>query len=442
MRDLEQALSDVRELERQRAELWQQAAHDLRGNLGVVSNVAQGLTFRDLPADKRQDFLLLLRNNVRALHHLLARIFHVVAQVVEAELVVGAVGDVGGVGVAPLQVVQPVHDHADGEAEEGVEPAHPLGVAPGEVVVHGHDVHAAPRQRVEVNRQRGDQRLALARLHLGDLAVVQHHAADQLHVEVPQPQHPARRLPHGRERLRQQRVKRLAGRQATAELGGLALQRLVGERLHGRLQRVDRRHPALERLDAAVVGGAEDGAGDASEHGGPSRVPHPCSGGRCGDRIRAPRGQRGRGVGGAAVARGRSETTAPSARSAPPATSPLIPGGALIPRRSQGGVKPAAVQHEFVRARRSLTQPAQPAAARIDGAVVRTPDGALFSNPLSLDVMPAPAPPFTYVGLIGRGPSNDTAVLKERNGELRSVRRDDVVAAASQVDAVLTTPAA
>lgn len=59
--------------------------------------------------------------------------------------------------------------------------------------------------------------------------------------------------------------------------------------------------------------------------------------------------------------------------------------------------------------------------------IVRTPDGALFSNPLNLDVMPAPAPPFTYVGLIGRH-SNDTAVLKERSGELRSVRRDDVVA--------------
>jgi hypothetical protein len=39
VRDLEQALEQVRELERQRAELWQQAAHDLRGNLGVVANV-------------------------------------------------------------------------------------------------------------------------------------------------------------------------------------------------------------------------------------------------------------------------------------------------------------------------------------------------------------------------------------------------------------------
>jgi signal transduction histidine kinase len=69
--DLERALADVRELEQRRADLWQQAAHDLRGNLGVVSNVAQGLTFADLPAERREDFLGLLRNNVTSLHHLL-----------------------------------------------------------------------------------------------------------------------------------------------------------------------------------------------------------------------------------------------------------------------------------------------------------------------------------------------------------------------------------
>ena len=71
VRDLEEALGEVRELEQRRAELWQQAAHDLRGNLGVVSNVAHGLTFDGLPAERRQDFLALLRNNVVALNRLL-----------------------------------------------------------------------------------------------------------------------------------------------------------------------------------------------------------------------------------------------------------------------------------------------------------------------------------------------------------------------------------
>jgi hypothetical protein len=69
--DLERALADVRELEKRRADLWQQAAHDLRGNLGVVSNVAQGSPFRDLPADRRDEFVALLSNNVTALRHLL-----------------------------------------------------------------------------------------------------------------------------------------------------------------------------------------------------------------------------------------------------------------------------------------------------------------------------------------------------------------------------------
>lgn len=69
--DLERALADVRDLERRRAELWQQAAHDLRGNLGVVSNAAHGLDFQNLPAERREDFLALLRSNVAALRHLL-----------------------------------------------------------------------------------------------------------------------------------------------------------------------------------------------------------------------------------------------------------------------------------------------------------------------------------------------------------------------------------
>ena len=71
MRDLEAALNDIRVLERSRAELWQQAAHDLRGNLGVVSNVAQGLALGDLPEQRREAFLGLLQNNVDALHRLL-----------------------------------------------------------------------------------------------------------------------------------------------------------------------------------------------------------------------------------------------------------------------------------------------------------------------------------------------------------------------------------
>jgi signal transduction histidine kinase len=69
--DLEHALEALRELEQQRAQLWQQAAHDLRGNLGVVANATQGLTSANDSELARGKFLRLLGRNVTALRHLL-----------------------------------------------------------------------------------------------------------------------------------------------------------------------------------------------------------------------------------------------------------------------------------------------------------------------------------------------------------------------------------
>ena len=124
------------------------------------------------------------REVVTALDHRGQLVLHVVAEVVEAVFVVGAVGDVGLVGLAALVVVEAVDDDADGQAEEIVDLAHPLGVAAGEVVVDGDDVDALAGQRVEIDGKGGDQGLALAGLHLGDGALVEHHAADQLDVEM------------------------------------------------------------------------------------------------------------------------------------------------------------------------------------------------------------------------------------------------------------------
>ena len=71
VQDLEQALESLQTLESQRASLWQQAAHDLRGNLSVVSLVAAGLATPVGMAEKRDRFLASLDRNVRALHSLL-----------------------------------------------------------------------------------------------------------------------------------------------------------------------------------------------------------------------------------------------------------------------------------------------------------------------------------------------------------------------------------
>jgi signal transduction histidine kinase len=69
--DLETALADIRELEQQRADLWRQAAHDLRGNLGVVANATVGLTHSGIRESTRDDFVRILMRNVTTLHHLL-----------------------------------------------------------------------------------------------------------------------------------------------------------------------------------------------------------------------------------------------------------------------------------------------------------------------------------------------------------------------------------
>src|SRR5262249_12972388 len=46
-------------------------------------------------------------------------------------------------------------------------------------------MNAAAAQRIEIDRQSSDQRFTFAGLHFGNLALMENHSADQLHVEVP-----------------------------------------------------------------------------------------------------------------------------------------------------------------------------------------------------------------------------------------------------------------
>ncbi len=232
-----------------------------------------------------------------ALRHLVERVFHVVAQIVEAELVVRAIGDVAGIGRAPRHVVEPGHDHPDAHAEELVDRAHPLGVAPRQIIVHRDDVDALALERVEIDGHGGDQRLALARLHLGDLAFVQHQRADDLDIEGPHPQRPLGRLADRGESLRQQVIERLAFAQPGAELVRLGPQRLVAQALHLGLERIHRADGFLSRLDLSVVGAAENLPGDGvkSQHRAASPLADRATGGpRRRPGARAPRQQRRR----------------------------------------------------------------------------------------------------------------------------------------------------
>ena len=194
---------------------------------------------------------------VAALHHLLLVDGHVVAQVVEAHLVVGAVGDVRGVGRAALLGVQAVDDEPHLKAHEAEHLAHPLAVALGKVVVHGDDVHSLAGYGVQIGREDGDERLALAGLHLRDAALVQHDAADELHAEGLHAQHAPGRLAHGGEGLRQHGVQALAVGVALLELRGLAAQLLVREGLHLPFEGLDAVHDGIYLFKLAVAVRAE-----------------------------------------------------------------------------------------------------------------------------------------------------------------------------------------
>ena len=124
--------------------------------------------------------------------------------------------------------------------EEPVDPAHPLRVALGQVVVDRDDVDALALEGVEVAGQGGHEGLALAGLHLGDVALVQGRAAHQLDVEVALADRAAGALPDGREGLGQQVVEGLAVRdRAPGTRASCAAQLLVGEVLDLGLERVD-----------------------------------------------------------------------------------------------------------------------------------------------------------------------------------------------------------
>ena len=162
---------------------------------------------------------------------------HVVPQVVEAELVVGAVRDIGAVSLSPgggakisqagvvqvggwvIYVSGVVLEHADRKAKAMVNRPHPLRVALCEVVVHGHEMRTVAREPVEIKRQRRDERFTFTRLHFRDLALVEHDPAQNLHVERAQADATLRDFAHSRERLGQDVVKRLAAGQTLTIVG-------------------------------------------------------------------------------------------------------------------------------------------------------------------------------------------------------------------------------
>ena len=198
------------------------------------------------------------REVVAALDETVLRDGHVVAQVVEAELGVRPVRDVGVVRRLALGERHHVLDRADRHPEPLEDRPVPLGVALGQVVVGGDEMDAGAGEPVQVERERGDERLALTGLHLGDVALVEDDPAHHLDVEHALLRLAPARLAHGGVGLEQQLVQCLAVLEPLAQRRGGALQFLVRELLEVGLERGDVVGLRREPLHATALAEAKD----------------------------------------------------------------------------------------------------------------------------------------------------------------------------------------
>ena len=195
---------------------------------------------------------------VSALHQLVGVDGHVVTQIVEAELVVGAVGDVGVVSGLLLAAGHTVDDQTHAQAQETVDLAHPLAVSLGQVVVDGDHVDTLTGQGVQVGGQSGDQGFAFAGAHLGNAALVQDNTAHQLYAVVAHTKHAPGSFAAGGKGLGENIVQGSAVGQAGLQLGGLGLELSVGQSLVLFFQCLNFVYDGIDRLQLPLGGGAED----------------------------------------------------------------------------------------------------------------------------------------------------------------------------------------
>jgi hypothetical protein len=113
-------------------------------------------------------------------------------------------------------------------------------------------------QRVEIGGKGRHQRLAFAGAHLGDAAVVERQAADQLHVEVAHLERAPGGFAHHGEGLGREGIDGLALGQPLAEFAGFRAQGCVAQHLHGGFQRSSLAHRRFIATNDAFIATAEE----------------------------------------------------------------------------------------------------------------------------------------------------------------------------------------
>ena len=75
-------------------------------------------------------------------------------------------------------------DTVNRQAVEHIERAHPFRVTLGQVVVDRHHMHTVAGEGIQENRKGSHEGLSFTGSHFGNLSLVEHHAAKELHIIV------------------------------------------------------------------------------------------------------------------------------------------------------------------------------------------------------------------------------------------------------------------
>ncbi|MPM81365.1 hypothetical protein SDC9_128418 [bioreactor metagenome] len=192
------------------------------------------------------------------LDHFFPRRRHaVIAQIIESEFAVDAIGDIAKIGFTAFFRRLSGLDAADGHAEKAENAADPLGIPPGQIIVDRNQMRAPAAQRIQIQRHGGGEGFAFAGRHFGDPVPVQDDSRKNLFVErnhIPRrcnsanvkrgAAQSATGVFYYRECLHQQMVEGFSRGQPLAEFGRFGLQLGIRQRLQlqfGFIDPADRR---------------------------------------------------------------------------------------------------------------------------------------------------------------------------------------------------------
>ena len=115
-------------------------------------------------------------------------------------------------------------------------------------------MHAIAGEGIEIGGEGGNKGLAFTRAHFRDAAFMQHHAANQLHIEMALAEHALGGFAYGGEGRHQQFIQRAAGGQFSTEFICAGAQSLIREGGDFGLQSIDGRDLGLVGLQPAIIG--------------------------------------------------------------------------------------------------------------------------------------------------------------------------------------------